>query len=133
MRGGVRLGALPAKLQLVKLGIQTTQIQEFFMLATLDNLSVLHNKDDAGFLDGGKPVGDHDGSLSLHQAVQRFVDEFLRLRVQPRGRLVQNENRGVANDGAGDSYTLALATRECHASLTDTGVVTFRHLLDELT
>ena len=53
--------------------------------------------------------------------------------VQAGRRLVQQDNRRVANDRAPNCYSLALASGESHAALSENGIVAFRQFIDELT
>src|SRR3990167_9700112 len=102
------------------------------MLASFDDGAVLQHQDDIGSAYGRKPMRNYDSGSALHQAIQCFEDQFFRLRVKPRSRLVEHEEGSIPNHGAGDGDPLALAAGERHAPLTDHGVVAFRHLLDEL-
>ena len=56
-------------------------------------------------------MGDHDDGVALCvDAFELFHDGFGGVRVEVAGRLVSEDNLGVANDGASDCYTLLLAT-----------------------
>jgi hypothetical protein len=55
---------------------------------------------------------DRDGCSALCRHVQRALDHFLRLRVEGRGRLVEQEDLWVAEKGTGDGDTLFLAAGE---------------------
>jgi hypothetical protein len=76
-------------------------------------------------------VGDDQRRAVLHDVVQRVLDMALRLGVERRGRLVENQDRRVLQDGAGDGQALALTAREEHAVFSDQGVVGVRQLFDE--
>ncbi len=56
---------------------------------------------------------------------------MFRRGVQPYGRLVQNQNRSIANDRPGNGNALTLAAGERDAALADHGVVGVGHFLDE--
>jgi hypothetical protein len=60
----------------------------------------------------------------LHQPLQRLLDYRLVLRIDGRQRLVENQNRRIDQQGARDRETLALATREPRATLSDDRTVT---------
>ena len=75
---------------------------------------------------------DHDGSLAFHQAVERLENQLLGAGIEFGTGLVQDQDGGVADDGAGNRDTLPLSAREGHAALSHDGVITFGHLLDEL-
>jgi hypothetical protein len=54
------------------------------------------------------------------------------LGVERRGRLVENQDRRVLEQRAGNRQALALAAREQHAVLADLGVEALRQAVDEL-
>ena len=60
--------------------------------------------------------------------VQRLLHARLGLVVERRGRLVEQQDRRVAHDGAGDREALALAAGQGHAVLADRRVVALRLL-----
>ena len=64
-------------------------------------------------------VRDGDDRLSLHQHRQGFLDRRLDLGIERRGRLVEDEDRGVLQDHARDRNALALSARELDAALAD--------------
>src|SRR5437868_6688343 len=57
-----------------------------------------------------------------HEPVERFLDQPLAFGVERRGRLVEQQDRRLAQQGAGDGDALALATREARAVLAEEGV-----------
>ena len=54
------------------------------------------------------------------------------LRIEACGRLVQDEERRVADERAGDGDSLALAARQVRRAFAQLRIVPGRHLLDEL-
>ena len=58
--------------------------------------------------------------------------DSLALRVQGRGRLVQQQDRGVPDDGPGDGDSLLLAAAELHPLLAALRVVPVLKILDEV-
>src|ERR1700722_9215759 len=67
---------------MIKLGIETTQLQKIFVIAALHNTAVVDHENNVGAPDGGKTVGDHDGGLAFHQTIQSLEDQLLRSRVE---------------------------------------------------
>jgi hypothetical protein len=59
---------------------------------------------------------------------QRLLHQLLAFGVERRGRLVEQQDRRVAQDGAGDRDALALAARQHDAALADRRVVALRQL-----
>src|SRR5580693_2334668 len=85
------------------------------------------DNDRVGIANGAETVGDGDDGPSLHEALQCFDHESLGFRVESSSGLVEDENRRVANDGAGNSDALTLAPGKSKPSLADHRVVTVRH------
>ena len=104
------------------------------MGAFLDLPSVLHHDDLVAVADGGEAVGDGDHA-AVHprqHPVQRVLYQLLVLGVQRRRRFVEQQNRGVAQDGARDGDPLLLPAGELVPALADDHVQALRHLVDEL-
>ena len=68
-------------------------------------------------------MGDGDHGLALHQGRERLLDRRLDLRIERRGRLVEDQDRRVLQDHPGDGDALALAAGELDAAFADMGVV----------
>ncbi len=77
-------------------------------------------------------MGNDKGGAPAHEALQRLLDQSLRFRVQRGGRLVQDEDAWVAQDGARDGQALLLTPREFHAALADLRIVAILLLDDEV-
>src|SRR3954447_24154897 len=104
-------GVLLAELNLVKPGVYATLRQKFLMCALLHQAAVVNNEDDAGAANGGEAMGDNDAGFPFHELVQRIEDQALRLSVEAGARLIQDQDRSVANHRAGNRNALALAAR----------------------
>lgn len=99
----------------------------FKHMATLtkdvDNISILH---------GSKPMSHSNHGPPLCRALKGCLDEPLALRVERAGGFVEEEDLGVADEGAGDGDALLLATREGDTAGADVGVVAFGEGGDEV-
>ncbi len=62
--------------------------------------------------------------LPCHQRHQLLLDRRLDFAIQRRGGLVEDQDRGVLQQHAGNGDALALPARELDAPLADMGVVT---------
>jgi hypothetical protein len=69
---------------------------------------------------------------ALHEPFQGLDHKMFGLAVERSGRLVENQDRVVANDRAGDADPLPLAAGERETAFTDRAVVAVRHAGDEL-
>ena len=67
--------------------------------------------DPLGRTDRGGPVRDQQHRPARRKPLDRGQDGRLALRVQPRRRFVQQQQRGVAQEGAGEGDALPLARR----------------------
>jgi hypothetical protein len=64
------------ELKFMKLGVETAEFHELFVVAPLDNLSVFDYEDDVGFTNGGEPMSNDDRSMIFHQSVDGFEDQL---------------------------------------------------------
>ncbi len=102
------------------------------MGSLLADLAVDQHDDPVGVPDRGEAVGDHQRGPAFHQVLQRILNLDLRLRVEGGGRLVEDQDRGVLEDGAGDRDPLAFAAGELRPLLADQRVVAHRQAHDEI-
>ena len=71
----------------------------------------------------GAPLGD---------VVERLLDRRLGAAVERAGRLVEDQDRRVLEQGAGDGDALLLAARKLEPALADHRVIALRQRLDEI-
>jgi hypothetical protein len=67
-------------------------------------------------LDGGKAVRNDDAGAARDEVIERVLDEALAFGVEAGGGLVEDEDGGVLDDGAGDGEALALAAGKACAA-----------------
>src|SRR5579871_3330382 len=118
-RVNLLIAILGTELEGVELLEDTAEFQQFLEAALFDDAAVLEDDDDIGVENGGEAVGDADAGLADHQFIEGILDEALAFGVQRAGGLVQDEDGGVAQDGAGDGEALFLAAGEHDALFTD--------------
>ena len=82
------------------------------MAAALNYPSVVKHHDDVGVHDGRQAVGDDEHGAPLHELIHAALDDGLGARVDGRGRLVEDHDRGIGAGGARYGDELALALRE---------------------
>ena len=85
------------------------------MLASLNDLSLVHDTDLVSVADRREAMGDHDRRPVTHQVLKRFLHQSLRLRIESGSRLIQDQDRRVLQDGPGDADPLPLTTGELSA------------------
>ena len=79
------------------------------MGALLDDAAGLEHDDAVGERDRRGAVGDHERRSPLHHGRERRADLVLLRRVHRRGRVVEDQHRGIGEDRARDREPLALA------------------------
>ena len=70
---------------------------------------------------GRQAVGDDDAGAAAHQPLERLLDQPLALRIERAGRLVEQQQRRVAQDGPRDGDALALPAGQPDALLAQEG------------
>ena len=79
-----------------------------------------------------EPVGDDEGGAAPHQLADGVLHQALGFRIERAGRLVEQQDRRVLQEGAGERDALALAAGEAPAAGADDGVVAVRQPHDEV-
>src|SRR5215211_680841 len=102
------------------------------MASVFDYPAVLQNQDEVRASHGVEIVGNDQGRLSGHEAIQGFLDLRLALDVEARHRLVQDQDGDVPDNGPRDSDPLSLAAGEGIAPLAEDGVVSVLEADDEV-
>src|SRR5467141_1973904 len=129
-RVSVRDSAHP-RLDAVQAGIDAAGGQQFVVGALLRDTTILQDDDLVGIADGAQAVSNGDDGAPLHEAFERLHHQPLRLGIERRSGLVEDEDGRVADDRARDADALPLATGERLASFAQQGVVTHGHPGDE--
>src|SRR5258708_2569409 len=96
-------------LVLVELLVGFAGAQELLVAALADDLAAVHHDDLVGALDRAETVGDHERRALVHDPFDGSLNQCLALGVHLAGGFVENEDRSVAEDGAGDAEPLLLA------------------------
>ena len=79
------------------------------MPSPFDDAARLQDQDLVGFDHGREPVGDHQCRAAAAHFAQVGLNLSLRLGVERRGGLVEQQDRGRLQNGARDGYPLFLA------------------------
>lgn len=104
------------------------------MPALLHHLALIKHIYNISVLNRAQTVRNSDCSATLRSHVQRGLYDALGCGIECRGSFVEEEDFGVAEEGAGDGDALALAAGEEGAFCADEGVegVGEGHLLGAL-
>lgn len=92
---------------------------------------VMHDDDPVAVLNGRKPVRHHDAGAAAHQPGDGFLDPHLRLRIDVRGRFIQNQNPGIIGQRPRKGQQLPLPGGEGGAPLRDAGGIPVRQAVDK--
>ena len=76
----------------VEICVDTALVQQLLMGAAFGNQAVSNGYDPACGADGGKPVGNDEGSTALRQGIKGPLDLGFRYGVQSGGGFIQDEN-----------------------------------------
>src|SRR3954464_10872215 len=102
------------------------------MGALLGDFAAFEDDDLAGSADGREPVGDDDGGAAVEEALEAALDGFLGADVDVGGGLVEDEDSGFGEEGAGKGEELTLSGGELDAALPDFGVEALGEAGDEV-
>ena len=89
------------------------------MAAHFDDLAMVEHDQAVHRGDGREAMGDGDHGLAGHQPGEALLDRRFHFRVERRGRLVEDEDRRILEEHAGDGDALALAAGKLGAALAD--------------
>ena len=99
------------ELQAIKARVHAALRQQLFVRARLDDAPLVEDDDAVDRADGGQAMRDDDRRTPLHHRFERALEARLGVRVDARRRLVEDEQRRVAVDGAREREELPLAAR----------------------
>src|SRR5262252_4075258 len=102
---------------------QAAEPEQLLVRAALADSAPVENDDAVYTLESGQAVRDDERRAVPRQTTDRFLNQLFAQRVHRRGRLVQNQNPGITEDGARNRDSLALTDGEMRAPLADVGIV----------
>src|SRR6516225_4343243 len=97
------------ELRLRDLGKAAAGADQFVERAGFDDAAGFEDENPRGIADGREPVRNHEGGSPLHDFDKRGLDFGFGQRVERACRLVENENRRILEERAGNREPLALA------------------------
>src|SRR5438552_7129874 len=92
---------------------------ERLVIAAFDDRRVLHDEDDVRAPDRLEMVSDDETRPTLHQPFKALEDGLFGCGVKPGRGFIEDQDRCVPNEGAGDGDSMPLSTRQCRAALAD--------------
>src|SRR5580704_3604997 len=102
------------------------------MRAALANLPFFQHEDFIGSADCCQTMRDDEGGAADHQIGESFLYVHFRFGIEFRSGFVEDEDRRVLQDGAGNRDALALSAAEPGAPFADHSIVTLGQVSDEI-
>ena len=96
-----------------------------------DDAAAVHDDDAVSVAHGGEAVGDDQRCLAGHQAFEGVLDEAFAFAIERTGGFIEQQDGGIAQDGAGDGEALALAARQARAGFAEEAVDAIGELAQE--
>src|SRR5882757_196137 len=124
--GGVFLLAAP------HIGIEAVARQKLAVPAAFGDTAAVEDDDLVGIDDGRQAMGDHYRGAAAAHLFERALDFLLGAGVERAGRLVEQQDLRVLEDGTGDRHPLLRAAGQLQAALADGGLVARRQPLDKI-
>src|SRR5262249_44434690 len=76
-------------------------------------------------------MGDHHCRPSLHQILERALNERFRLRIERRRRFIEDQDRSILQQRSRDRNPLALSTGQTYTAFTDFRIVVRNEIVDQ--
>src|SRR4051812_6091106 len=92
-------------------GVEAVLHQQLGVTAAFGDPAAIEHDDLVGVDDGGEAMGDHDGGAAAAHLFQRALDLLLGAGVERAGRLVEQQDVRILENGAGDRHPLFFAAR----------------------
>jgi len=89
--------------------------QQRLMITRFDDLTGAHDQDEIGAHGSRKAMGNDDGCATAHEFMKAVQPLCLGPRIHGAGRLIQENNAGLAQKGARQSNALPLAATKTRA------------------
>jgi len=112
-------------------GVEAAAINEFFVRAFLGDTTLVEEADAVDLCRGGEAVSDHDDCVAAAESLEGLHERDFLTAIEAAGGLVEHEDWGAGEQGAGDSETLTLSAREILAILGELGVVAVGELVNK--
>ena len=108
--------------------VEPVIFEQLLMRSAFDYLPLLHHYDFVGVADCREPVGDHYRGPVLHKICKGLLHQPFALRIQRRGRLVQDKYWRILQHCPRNGQPLALASRKFAAPVAYVRLIAVFHL-----
>ena len=116
-------GRFSLGLLLVDFAVNLARLHEFFVRAGSDDFSAVHDEDFVGAFHRRDALRNDDFRGIGNFFRKRLSDQSIRLGIDRRSRIVENEHFGFSQKGAGDTEPLLLTAGYVGSSLFDIRIV----------
>jgi hypothetical protein len=100
-------------------GVEAVEGEQLVMGAAFDDFAVAQDEDEVGVADGAEAMGDDEAGAAGHEPVQGLLDETFGRGVDAGGGFVEDQDRAVFEERAGDADALFFADAEFDAAFAD--------------
>src|SRR5579871_5923088 len=107
------------QLFVIQVAVVAVQGQEFVVGAEFDDAAAMQDGDAVRIAHGGDAMRDKDGGAAVHDVAQVIENFVFRVGIDAGEGVVENQNFGIADQGAGNGGALLLASGEGDAALAD--------------
>ena len=91
-----------------------------------DQTPVIQDEDPVGVANRRQPVRDHQGRVTRAQPPERIEHRLFGDGIDGRSGFIENQDRGLLQQRAGDTQSLPFSPRQGGAPLGDRGVIALR-------
>ena len=102
------------------------------MRASFDDPALVHHHDPVSLAHGRQSVGDDQRGAAGHQPVQRILHQPFAFGIERAGCLIQQQDRRIAQQRAGNRHALALAARQARTAFTQLGIQALGQFAQEI-
>ena len=112
--------------------IKSARAHQFGMCPGFDNGAFIHDQDAVSLEHRRQTVSDDQCRPPRHQPVERRLHQALALRIERAGGFIEQQQRRIAQNSAGDGNPLPLTSGKADTALAELCGKTLGHALDEL-
>jgi hypothetical protein len=103
--------------QIEERGVAPAAAHQLEVRSLFDNLAALEHDDAIGEAERREAMSDRDGRTAFRRALERLDDQALRNGIEAGRRLVEYQDRGIAQNCPRDGDALLLTTGQSRSSL----------------
>lgn len=104
-------------------------VDKLFVATFFCNNTVSNNSEAVALFNGGKSVGNNEGSATSHDVVKGFLDLLLTVFIESASCLIKEQDVRLTNDCSGNCNTLFLTSRKLRASDSSKDIIPLMELL----